>query len=208
MIAAAGERLSVRLEAIDGNGLLPMRATDKVYARAHDFRRHLQRTMPEAIYVCPKQDPLRGADLPALDALPGAVTKRWKAATAEVLANPPLSDFDIDHSVGAVELVGGGDTGLHVSEVTGVTLVVGGRAVLATMGVEVTSGRGEILRRAVSSFVDVKPVRARLQPRELNLDAHGLSFGRKLHRPTHAAVGLYGGNGAGQRGRGVGVRCV
>lgn len=111
MITAAGARLSVRLEAIDGNGLLPMRGTDKVYARAHDFRRHLQRTMPEEIYVFPKQDPLRGAGLPRLEALPSAVTKRWSPATAEELANPPLAEFDIDHGVGEVDLVGGGDSG-------------------------------------------------------------------------------------------------
>ena len=110
MIAAAGERLPVRAEAIDGNGLLPMRATDKVYARAHDFRRHLQRTLPEAIYEFPKQDPLRGAELPT-SPVPKDVLKRWPAATSEELADPPLASLPIDHSVGAVELEGGGVAG-------------------------------------------------------------------------------------------------
>ncbi len=111
MIAAAAERLQVRLEAIDGNGLLPMRATDKVYARAHDFRRHVQRTMPEAIYVFPKQDPLRGAELPMLGGVPKSVVERWPAATPEELANPPLSSLPIDHSVAVVDLEGGGVAG-------------------------------------------------------------------------------------------------
>ena len=111
MIAAAGERLAVRLEAIDGNGLLPMRATDKVFARAHDFRRHLQRTLPEAIYDYPKQDPLRGLGLPKLVGVPQEVLTRWPAATQDELADPPLSSLPIDHTVGAVDLEGGGVAG-------------------------------------------------------------------------------------------------
>lgn len=111
MIATAAKRMPVRLEAVDGNGLLPMRATDKVYARAHDFRRHLQRTMPEAIYLFPKQDPLRGAELPRLPSVPKAVTQRWAAATANELAEPPLSRLPIDHAVGVVDLEGGGVAG-------------------------------------------------------------------------------------------------
>lgn len=43
MVAAAAERLPVRLEVVDSNGLLPMRATDTVFSRAFDFRRFLQR---------------------------------------------------------------------------------------------------------------------------------------------------------------------
>ena len=47
MIAAAGRRLGCRLEAIDGNGLLPLAATDRVFTRAHSFRAFLQKTLPE-----------------------------------------------------------------------------------------------------------------------------------------------------------------
>ncbi len=110
MIASAGKRLDVRLEAIDGNGLLPMRATDKVFARAHDFRRHLQRTLPEAINEFPKQDPLRGVELPRIS-VPDDVSSRWPAATPEELADPPLSFLPLDHSVGVVDLEGGGAAG-------------------------------------------------------------------------------------------------
>lgn len=41
MIEAAAPRLSVNLEAVDSNGVLPMRGTDRLYTRAYDFRRHL-----------------------------------------------------------------------------------------------------------------------------------------------------------------------
>ncbi len=111
MVEAAAERTSVRMEVIDGNGLLPMRATDKVYARAHDFRRHLQRTLPEAIFEYPKQDALRGVELPRLEAVPKAVRERWPAATRAELDDPPLATLPIDHDVQAVDLPGGGVAG-------------------------------------------------------------------------------------------------
>ena len=41
MISAAARRLPVRLEAVDSNGLWPMRATSRVFTVAHSFRRHL-----------------------------------------------------------------------------------------------------------------------------------------------------------------------
>ncbi|MDH4282930.1 MAG: deoxyribodipyrimidine photolyase, partial [Myxococcales bacterium] len=43
MQRAAASRMSVRFEVVDSNGLFPMRATDHVFSRAFDFRRHLQR---------------------------------------------------------------------------------------------------------------------------------------------------------------------
>src|SRR6185436_15708895 len=46
MLEAAGRRLRVRLEAVDGNGLLPMRASSQVFTTAFAFRRFLQRSLP------------------------------------------------------------------------------------------------------------------------------------------------------------------
>jgi deoxyribodipyrimidine photo-lyase len=45
MIAAAASQIPVRFELVDSNGLLPMRAADKVFARAFDFRRFLQKNL-------------------------------------------------------------------------------------------------------------------------------------------------------------------
>ena len=42
MVSSAAERLDVRLEQVDSNGLLPIRATDRVFLRAVDFRRYMQ----------------------------------------------------------------------------------------------------------------------------------------------------------------------
>ncbi len=45
MLAAAATRLDCRLEAIDSNGLMPMRATETVYPTAYSFRRYLQKSL-------------------------------------------------------------------------------------------------------------------------------------------------------------------
>ena len=47
MIAAAGRALDVSLEAVDGNGLLPLAATDRVFTTAASFRRFLHKTLPD-----------------------------------------------------------------------------------------------------------------------------------------------------------------
>ena len=45
MIDAAAAQVPVRFELVDSNGLFPMRAADKVFARAFDFRRFLQKNL-------------------------------------------------------------------------------------------------------------------------------------------------------------------
>nr|NIL98164.1 deoxyribodipyrimidine photolyase [Planctomycetales bacterium]NIP70316.1 deoxyribodipyrimidine photolyase [Planctomycetales bacterium] len=45
MVKAAGYKVPVRFELVDANGILPLRAADKVFARAHDFRRFLQKNL-------------------------------------------------------------------------------------------------------------------------------------------------------------------
>jgi deoxyribodipyrimidine photo-lyase len=107
-VATAASRVDVRLEAIDGNGLLPLAATDKVFTRAFDFRRFLQRELPTHLAQPPAADPLARLELPRLAALPGDVTRRWPAATAPQLAHPDLAALAIDHAVAPVEETRGG----------------------------------------------------------------------------------------------------
>ncbi|MBL8727424.1 MAG: deoxyribodipyrimidine photolyase [Planctomycetes bacterium] len=108
MVAAAGAALPVRLEAVDGNGLLPMRVGDRVFGRAFDFRRFLQKALPAHLGELPAGDALRGFDLPAAE-LPRGFAKRWPKASDALLAASPeaLAALPIDHSVGPVELRGG-----------------------------------------------------------------------------------------------------
>ncbi|MEO7731716.1 MAG: deoxyribodipyrimidine photolyase [Kofleriaceae bacterium] len=110
MVAAAGAALAVRLEQVDGNGLLPLRAADRAFTTAASFRRHLQKTLPPFLLAQPAARPLAklpravtGAELPA------AVRKRWPAAAPALLAAAPaqLAALAIDHSVAPVGYHGG-----------------------------------------------------------------------------------------------------
>ncbi len=83
MIAAAAGRLDVRLEAVDGNGLHPLRAVDRVFPTAFSFRAHLQKTLRRHLDDVPRPDPLAGVRLPsAPDAGDGAGTLAGAVAGA------------------------------------------------------------------------------------------------------------------------------
>ncbi len=54
MAAGAASRLDVAVEAVDGNGLLPMRQpAGRVFPTAYAFRRHLQRTFGAGMPTAP-----------------------------------------------------------------------------------------------------------------------------------------------------------
>ncbi|MEO6777001.1 MAG: deoxyribodipyrimidine photolyase [Kofleriaceae bacterium] len=98
MVAAAATKIAVRLEQVDGNGLLPLRAVARTFPTAMAFRRELQRQLPLHLAQRPSADPLarlpaavRGAALPEL---------RWRSATA-------LAEIPIDHAIAPVPYRGG-----------------------------------------------------------------------------------------------------
>ena len=112
MVAAAARRSVVRVEQIDGNGLLPLRAAPRAYDRAFDFRRHLQKSLVPHLAAAPVADPLASltkSPLAQLHALPPEVTRRFPMASAAMLAGDPvaLAALPIDHSVSPVRYRGG-----------------------------------------------------------------------------------------------------
>ena len=107
MIAAAGRKLPVRLTAVDGNGLLPLRATDRVFPTAYAFRRFLQKTLRAHLAHPPKAHPLRGVSLPRAS-VPRDVLDRWPEAPAAWLRGEDLGDLPIDHRVAPVPGLPGG----------------------------------------------------------------------------------------------------
>jgi deoxyribodipyrimidine photo-lyase len=89
MLAAAAAKLPVLLEAVDGVGLLPVRAADRAFARAVDFRRFVQKTLPDLLAAQPALNPLaRARALPRLDALPPEVVARWGPPSPGAPADP------------------------------------------------------------------------------------------------------------------------
>jgi deoxyribodipyrimidine photo-lyase len=109
MIEAASRQTVVRFEAVDSNGLLPMRAAEKVFARAFDFRRFLQKHLLPHLAEIPKRDPLSRVRFPALNSLPAKITRSWpKSNPAELLASGNyLKSLPIDHTVQPVATSGG-----------------------------------------------------------------------------------------------------
>jgi deoxyribodipyrimidine photo-lyase len=99
----------VRVEKIDGNGLLPLRAANQAFPTAYAFRRFLQRTLREHLLDAPKPDPFAEVDLPRLKSMPAAISRRWPPASPGLLAGEPagLAALPIDHGVPAVSTLGG-----------------------------------------------------------------------------------------------------
>ena len=103
-VRAAAGQVTVRMEKVDSNGLLPLRAVDKVFGTAVDLRRALQRLLPEHLTDLPAEDPLKAPLPKRLAGLPEKVTRRWPAGPMA------LAELPIDHEVGPVPGVRGGDT--------------------------------------------------------------------------------------------------
>ncbi|NNE44340.1 MAG: deoxyribodipyrimidine photolyase, partial [Gemmatimonadetes bacterium] len=115
MVEAAGERLDVRLETVDGNGILPLRAAGRVFTTAASFRRHLQKTLPGHLDRWPLADPLKEIRLPPPVAVPATIRDRWPRASAELLQDRPgaLDELPLDGPAPA-DLEGGPHAGARV----------------------------------------------------------------------------------------------
>ena len=109
MLQSAAAKVSVLLEAVDSNGLLPLRAADHDYPTAYAFRRFLQKTLPGYLFDFPLADPLQAARLPRLASVATEIQQRWPAATDELLRAEPtiLARLPIDHSVATIDDQGG-----------------------------------------------------------------------------------------------------
>ncbi|MDX2000441.1 MAG: deoxyribodipyrimidine photolyase [Thermoanaerobaculia bacterium] len=109
-LEAAARQLPVRLEAVDGYGLLPIREPGRAFFRAVDFRRHLQKHLAPHLEPArfPREDAL-GHDLPFAPAdLLAEIHTRWPAVDPELAAQPEeLARLPIDHQVSPAGPLGG-----------------------------------------------------------------------------------------------------
>lgn len=105
MVAAAASRVDVRMEAVDGLGILPLSAHGRWFSVAHSFRRHLHKTVEPHLGRFPEARPLAGYDLgPA--PIPAEVAARWPAADLAGLLAGGLASLPLD-GLAAVQTVGG-----------------------------------------------------------------------------------------------------
>ena len=185
MVDAAAERLPVRLEKVDSNGLLPLRATDRVFLRAVDFRRFLQKTLPRHFDEMPRKNPLARATIPVLERLPAAIVRRWPAADVETrLADTgALAELPIDHSVPPVFYDGG-------SAAAGKAL----RRFLDRRLARYSEGRRDVVERATSELspylhfghISAHEIFAAVAARE------AWNPGKVFHKATAARSGWWG----------------
>lgn len=111
MLEQVAQRLPVSLEAIDSNGLLPMRAASQIYPTAYAFRRFLHKKLPPHLLERPQANPLARIKLPPLKQIPPEILKRWPQASDKILQATPevLAELPIDHQVGSSVFNGGMD---------------------------------------------------------------------------------------------------
>jgi deoxyribodipyrimidine photo-lyase len=116
MLDAAGRRAGVRLEAVDGNGLLPLRAAPRAFTHSHHFRRWYQGELPAHLAELPEAEPLRRLPRGPAAVVPRAVLERWRAAPAALLRGDAaaLAALPIDHEVPPVPFRGGPVHGAEV----------------------------------------------------------------------------------------------
>lgn len=108
MIDAVKERIAVRLELVDSNGLLPLRLADRTFTVAHSYRRWMQKQITPALEDLPVPDPLARSNLTRLASLPEKILRRWPPADfAKLLDGDGLGKLPIDHQVTPAPMAGG-----------------------------------------------------------------------------------------------------
>jgi deoxyribodipyrimidine photo-lyase len=95
-IQAAANKVGVLTEAVDSNGLLPMRSACSAYPTAYAFRRMLQKQLPEHLMEGPTREPAASLLVQSSPAVPTQVAQRWPVANLSA----DLAGLAIDHSVG------------------------------------------------------------------------------------------------------------
>ena len=108
-LARAANRLDVRLEAVDSNGLLPIRSAPRVFPTALGFRAHLQRTLRPHLAAWPGD--IRWEALPPPVRLDLPPDERLQPTPVDHLQAPStlLAGLPIDHGVAAVATPGGAE---------------------------------------------------------------------------------------------------
>jgi len=115
MLAAAAPQVPARFEAVDSNGLLPLRAADRTFPSAYAFRRFLQAHLQPHLSQFPEADPLgRAARPPAR--VPDDIARRWPPVASAALAGvgTTLAGLPVDHAVAPSPIRGGAAEGESV----------------------------------------------------------------------------------------------
>ncbi len=114
MRAAAAKRVGVRLEAVDGSGLLPRAAIRDALDDPFVFLARFRRALPPLAFLGVEEDPLAAPPPRRLEKLPKEATERWHPVRLALLEGDPdlLARFQVDGTV-APSPVRGGEVAAH-----------------------------------------------------------------------------------------------
>lgn len=109
MVDSAAKQVPVLLEAVDSNGLLPLRAAAQTFPTAFAFRRFLQKELPRHLNEFPRANALTRLRLPNAKPLPREIIKRWPATPLSLLnaGEKVVAAIDLNREIPAVEARGG-----------------------------------------------------------------------------------------------------
>ena len=115
MLAAASQKVNIKCEAVDSNGLFPMRAADKVFSTAHSFRRFLQKELFFHLGEFPLPDPFAKANFVSKAEIPKSILSRWPDQSLESLKASlgQLARFPVNHRVTPANFDGGSKAALN-----------------------------------------------------------------------------------------------
>lgn len=108
MLKKASTIVTVKMEAIDSNGLFPIRATDRLFETAYSFRRLLQKQLPPHLLQIPEKNPFSRLQIKKKASVPQTVLKKWPPTELRtILSSEAFAAFPIDHRIAPVGLIGG-----------------------------------------------------------------------------------------------------
>ena len=106
MVKAAAQHCPILMEQVDSNGLLPLRASGRVFTTAASFRRHLQKTLLPffASEHFPMREPLAAVKDLEKAQVSEQILENWPQADLNHLLNGGIQTLPIDHEVKVVDL--------------------------------------------------------------------------------------------------------
>jgi deoxyribodipyrimidine photo-lyase len=107
MVEAAARRLEVQLEAVDSNGLLPIRAFDRSFSTAQAFRRAWQTVIAHHLSERPAPEPLHDTLPQPAWTIPSDVAARWPDVFTWLERGHTLDELPIDRGVAPTSASGG-----------------------------------------------------------------------------------------------------
>jgi len=107
MLDSAGRRATVRLEAVDSNGLLPMRLAEATFQTAVAFRAHVQRSLRSCLADWPAEIPWNKLPVPRPLTFPDNDRCRPTPPSALDAPDGLIATLSIDHGVPSAGIRGG-----------------------------------------------------------------------------------------------------